>query len=612
MQSEYNAEKEEFKRQTETMGIARKVKRGDCWFGVYTGRNYYNSLNQPVVEVFRDTDTDIEHNFEFGRHVMFFYIGSDDDIRYFKFSAIVSYASQNRMVIVVPDMGCVGELRSHDNVGVQLSFDETTYHLMMSALDRVIEAKDNRLAQLRDLFYKPNAKPRKLCYAPIRFPWLNATQEKAVNEVLWAKDVAVVHGPPGTGKTTTLVEAIFETLRRESQVMVCAQSNMAVDWISERLVDRGIEVLRIGNPTKVNEKMLSFTYEKKFEDHPDYPQLWAARKALREMRGRRKRGDSAFYNKLEQLKERATALEFKINSELFAGARVVACTLAGSAARVLDGMKFTTLFIDEAAQALEAACWIPAAKVDKIVLAGDHCQLPPTVKSLEALRGGLGKTLMERIVENVPQAVTLLKVQYRMNDAIMHFSSEWFYHGEVKSAPEVRNRGILDLDVPITWLDTAEADGHEQFVGESFGRINKAEAQLTLLTLQKYFCKIGCERVADERLDVGIISPYRAQVQYLRQLLRGSDFFKPFRKDIVVNTVDGFQGQERDIVLISLVRSNDSGQIGFLRDLRRMNVAITRARMKLIILGDVATMTKHPFYKKLYDYTVALNTATLD
>lgn len=612
LQSEYNAEKEEFKRQTETMGIARKVKRGDCWFGVHTGRNYYNSLNQPVVEVFRDTDTDIEHNFEFGRHVMFFYIGSDDEIRYFKFSAIVSYAEQNRMVIVVPDMSCVGELRSHDNVGVQLSFDETTYHLMMSALDRVIEAKDNRLVQLRDLFYKPNAKPRKLCYAPIKFPWLNATQEKAVNEVLWAKDVAVVHGPPGTGKTTTLVEAIFETLRRESQVMVCAQSNMAVDWISERLVDRGIEVLRIGNPTKVNEKMLSFTYEKKFEDHPDYPQLWAARKALREMRGRRKRGDSAFYNKLEQLKERATALEFKINSELFAGARVVACTLAGSAARVLDGMKFTTLFIDEAAQALEAACWIPAAKVDKIVLAGDHCQLPPTVKSLEALRGGLGKTLMERIVENVPQAVTLLKVQYRMNDAIMHFSSEWFYHGEVKSAPEVRNRGILDLDVPITWFDTAEADGHEQFVGESFGRINKAEAQLTLLTLQKYFCKIGCERVADERLDVGIISPYRAQVQYLRQLLRGSDFFKPFRKDIVVNTVDGFQGQERDIVLISLVRSNDSGQIGFLRDLRRMNVAITRARMKLIILGDVATMTKHPFYKKLYDYTVALNTATLD
>ena len=246
MQSEYNAEKEEFKRQTETMGIARKVKRGDCWFGVHTGRNYYNSLNQPVVEVFRDTDTDIEHNFEFGRHVMFFYIGSDDEIRYFKFSAIVSYAEQNRMVIVVPDMGCVGELRSHDNVGVQLSFDETTYHLMMSALDRVIEAKDNRLSQLRDLFYKPNAKPRKLCYAPIRFPWLNATQEKAVNEVLWAKDVAVVHGPPGTGKTTTLVEAIFETLRRESQVMVCAQSNMAVDWISERLVDRGIEVLRIG------------------------------------------------------------------------------------------------------------------------------------------------------------------------------------------------------------------------------------------------------------------------------------------------------------------------------------------------------------------------------
>lgn len=604
---EYNAEKEKFKRQTETMGMARKVKRGDCWYGIHIGRNYYNSLNQPVVEVFRDDDTEIDHNFEYGRHVMFFCIGSNDEIRYLKFSATVSYAEQNRMVLVVPDMVCVGELRSHDNLGVQLSFDETTYQLMLGALNRVMAAKDCRLAELRDIFYSPKACPRRLKSAPMVFPWLNSAQEKAVNEVLCARDVAVVHGPPGTGKTTTLVEAIFETLRRENQVMVCAQSNMAVDWISERLVDRGVDVLRIGNPTKVNEKMLSFTYEKKFENHPDYPQLWAARKALRDMRSRKKKGDLAFYAKLDKLKERVTALEFKINSELFACARVVACTLAGSAARVLDGMKFSTLFIDEAAQALEAACWIPAAKVDRIIFAGDHCQLPPTVKSVEALRGGLGKTLMERIVENIPQAVTLLNVQYRMNEDIMRFSSNWFYGGVVQSAPDVRHRGILDYDVPIAWIDTADVDGHEQFVGESFGRINKAEAQLTMQTLQDYFNKIGCKRVIEERIDVGIISPYRAQVQYLRRLLRGSEFFRPFSKCLTVNTVDGFQGQERDIVLISLVRSNDSGQIGFLRDLRRMNVAMTRARMKLIILGDVATMTAHPFYKRLHDYVESLN-----
>jgi superfamily I DNA and/or RNA helicase len=277
----------------------------------------------------------------------------------------------------------------------------------------------------------------------------------------------------------------------------------------------------------------------------------------------------------------------------------------------LEGQKFGTLFIDEAAQALEAACWIPIRRVSRVILAGDHCQLPPTVKSIAALKGGLGKTLMERIVENKPETVTLLKMQYRMNEEIMRFSSDWFYGNQVESAPEVKYRSILDLDIPMSWIDTSSWSESstlfkEQFVGESFGRINKAEAELTLLVLEKYFRKIGKERILDERLDVGIISPYRAQVQYLRRQLKKKDFFKPYRSLISVNTVDGFQGQERDIILISLVRANDEGQIGFLRDLRRMNVAITRARMKLIILGDASTMTRHPFYKKLHEYIDAL------
>jgi superfamily I DNA and/or RNA helicase len=448
----------------------------------------------------------------------------------------------------------------------------------------------------------------------MRFPYLNPTQEDAVNKVLRAKDVAIVHGPPGTGKTTTLVEAIYETLRRENQVLVCAQSNMAVDWISEKLVDRGVNVLRIGNPTKVNDKMLSFTYERRFESHPDYDQLWAIRKAIRDLRAHRKRGDDKYHQKLERLKERATELELRINAQLFDEARVIACTLVGSSSRLLDGQKFGTLFIDEAAQALEAACWIPIRRVSRVVFAGDHCQLPPTVKSIAALKAGLGKTLMERIVENKPEVVTLLKMQYRMNEEIMRFSSDWFYGGQVESAPEVKYRSILDLDIPMTWIDTSEFElpedsgmtFKEQFVGESFGRINKAEAELTLLALENYFTKIGKTRILDERIDVGVISPYRAQVQYLRRQLKKKEFFKPYRHLISVNTVDGFQGQERDIILISLVRANDDGQIGFLRDLRRMNVAITRARMKLIILGDASTMTRHPFYKKLYDYIDAL------
>ena len=609
LQLEYNTEKEAFRQQTEQIGMERKVKRGDAWWPVKVCKSYYNSLNQLAVEVIRSADTDIEHNFEFGRPVQFFTTSSQTStITYFKMTGTVSYVDGDRMVIIVPDGFPVLDLQNADQLGVQLSFDETSYRLMMEALDRAIKGK-GRLGYLRDLFYS-RQKPETFVFPPLHFPYLNSTQEDAVNMVLRAKDVAIVHGPPGTGKTTTLVEAIRETLMRENQVLVCAQSNMAVDWISEKLVDRGINVLRIGNPTKVNDKMLSFTYERRFEAHPDYTQLWAIRKAIRDLRSHRKRGDEKFHQKLESLKSRATELEIRINNELFGEARVIASTLVGSANRLLDGHKFGTLFIDETAQALEAACWIPMRRVSRVVLAGDHCQLPPTVKSIAALKAGLGKTLMEHIVEKHPEAVTMLKIQYRMNDDIMRFSSNYFYNGQVESAPEVKYRSILDLDTPMTWIDTSQLDlpadsdisFKEQFVGESFGRINKAEAEVTLLALQHYFNQIGKQRLLDEHIDVGIISPYRAQVQYLRRLLMKREFFKPFRRLISVNTVDGFQGQERDIIVISLVRSNDDGQIGFLRDLRRMNVAITRARMKLIILGDKNTMTSHPFYQQLWQY----------
>lgn len=638
LQLEYYTEKEAFRKLTEQMGMQRKVKRGDAWFPLQVGKSFYNSLNQTAIEVFRTSDQDIEHNFEFGRPVMFFRSEGSEELKYFSFTGTVSYVDGDRMVVTVPDSAPLLELQqSTDPIGVQLSFDETSYKLMFEALDRVMKAKNNRLAYLRDLFYS-HQKAGRFSFEPMKFPWLNPTQERAVNEVLWAKDVAIVHGPPGTGKTTTLVEAINETLMRESQVLVCAQSNMAVDWISEKLVDRGINVLRIGNPTRVNDKMLGFTYERRFESHPDYPQLWAIRKAIRELRKNRKKGSENYHQKMDRLKSRAAEIELRINAELFGEARVIACTLVGSAHHLLEGMKFGTLFIDEAAQALEAACWIPMKRASRVILAGDHCQLPPTVKSIAALRAGLGKTLMERIAENKPEVVTLLKIQYRMNDEIMRFSSDWFYGGKVESAPQIKYRSVLDYDHPITWIDTSNEENQitiegedapedsastsssvsaanlnsdlnfkEQFVGESFGRINKAEAELTLLTLAEYFTKIGKQRVLEERIDVGIISPYRAQVQYLKKLIKKYEFFKPYRRLISVNTVDGFQGQERDVILISLVRSNDEGQIGFLKDLRRMNVAMTRARMKLIILGNKDTMTKHPFYKKLWEYVEAIN-----
>lgn len=606
LRKEYEYEKATFFEQTERMSVERRINQGICWYPVRSGRSSYNSLNQLVIDIERQDDPEQEHSFEYGKSVCFFAACSDGSFRFLNFSATISYVEDGRMVVALPSVQALSAIEScRDGLGVQLYFDETTYTTMFSALSETMRAKDNRLAHLRDVMLGQTPTQSAQLF-PVSLPWLNHSQEKAVNRVLAAKEVAIVHGPPGTGKTTTLVEAIFETLQRENQVLVCAQSNTAVDNISEKLVDRGVSVLRVGNPTRVNDKMLSFTYERRFASHPDYHELWSIRKAMRELRsGMRKKSRQdrdTDRNRLSRLRFRATELEVKIDAELFGEARVVACTLVGSAHRVLMNHRFPTLFIDEAAQALEAACWIGIAKADRVVLAGDHHQLPPTIKCYEVERAGLGRTLMEKIVRRKPEVVTLLDMQYRMHDDIMRFSSHWFYDDKLHSAPDVSHRGILQYDTPIVWCDTADMDCDEDQREGSVSRINKKEAELLIEQLRSYINKISKERVLDESIDFGLISPYKAQVQYLRHLLKADSFFRPLRKLIAVHTVDGFQGQERDVVMISLVRANEEGRIGFLGDLRRMNVAMTRARMKLVIIGDSATLTKHPFYRELYEY----------
>ena len=605
LQKEYEYEKELYRQQTREAGIPKRIQQGVCWFPVKLGADRYNSLNQLTVEVTRTETEETEHSFEYGCPVCFFRISADRQIRYFNFSAVISYVQDNKMVVVLPGPQVLPELVVTGELGVQLYFDDTSYKTMFAALREVAEAKGNRTARLREvLLGKAPALRRET--GPVRFPWLNASQEKAVNQVLCAKEVAVVHGPPGTGKTTTLVEAVYETLHRENQVMVSAQSNTAVDWIAEKLVDRGIPVLRIGNPTRVNDKMLAFTYERRFEAHSDYPELWQIRKTIREMTGRlRKSGREdreRLHNQLTKLRVRATGLEIRIDTELFTEARVIACTLVGAASRVLERKRFSSLFIDEAAQAIEAACWIAISRADRVILAGDHCQLPPTIKCIEAARGGLGRTLLEKVVLHKPETVSLLKIQYRMHEDIMRFPSRWFYHDELEAAPEVKYRFILDFDTPASLIDTSELDLQEKAVAEGTGRLNTGEAELLVRELKNYMERIGIRRILEEHIDFGVISPYRAQVHYLRHLLKKEPFFRPCRRLITVHTVDGFQGQERDVIMISLVRANEKGQIGFLRDLRRMNVAITRARMKLLILGEAVTLTRHPFYRELYEY----------
>ena len=601
---EYEYEKSEFERLSGEQGVMRRVARGQCWFPVRLGRSYYNSLNRFVVEVARDEVADeVDSAFEYGRQVRFFYEALDGKIIYRNFPAMVSFCDGGHMAVVLPSTSALKEIDGVARLGVDLAFDETSFAAMREALDDVAAAKGSRLAELRDVlcgFVAPGFRELQ----PMTFPWLNASQQRAVNKTLCCRDVMVVHGPPGTGKTTTLVEAVYETLRREPQVMVCAQSNAAVDWICGKLIDRGVPVLRVGNPARVDDKVLSATYERQFEAHPDYPELWGVRKAIREVsagRRRMSRADaSALSNRLHNLRRRAVELEVKIQVEIFESARVVASTLVGSDNAVLKGRRFTTLYIDEAGQALEAACWIAIRKADRVIFAGDHCQLPPTVKSVEAERAGLSRSLMESVVDKCRSAVELLTVQYRMNEAIMRFSSDWFYGGRLQAAEEVKCRGILDFDSPVEWLDTSEMDFSEKYVSATGGRVNPDEGEFMLDSLEAYIKRIGEKRVEDENLDFAVISPYKAQVSWLRRNAKKRNVLRRLKGKIAINTIDGFQGQERDVVFISLVRSNDDGKIGFLSDLRRMNVAMTRARMKLVIIGSAATLTRHPFYEKLF------------
>ena len=618
---EYEYEKREFEELSRSIGTQRRIRQGKCWFPISCNDTRYDALNQlnVIIENRRPSaeQENIDHEFEPGRPVMFFYTdGSETSANdtatpiFLPWQCQISRVVDQRMRIVIPSMKVADALRQYareGRLGVQLSFDATSHMVMREAIHTLQNTDNERILHLRNVLIGQEH-PAFRTEQPIPFPWLNSSQQEAVMKCVRAREVAIVHGPPGTGKTTTLVEAIGEVLKRETQVMVCAQSNAAVDWIAEQLLARGISVLRVGNPLRVSDSLLDATYERQYEAHPDYQDLWAIRRAERETisklssRHATPNERRTCQTRLNRLRSCRTQLEITINEDIFAKNRVIACTLIGSASRTLERRHFSTLFIDEAAQAFEAACWAAILKADRVILAGDHCQLPPTVKCFEAERQGLAKTLMEQVARNKPECVELLTTQYRMHQDIMRFSSDWFYHGQLQASPDIAQRRIHEFDTPLVWIDTSLLGYEEQSKPLSQSRLNTSEGLLLVKTLRDYIRQFGMERMLAERIDFGIISPYKGQVQLLRKLVKQSNFLKPLQGQISVNTVDGFQGQERDVILISMVRGNDEGRIGFLSDLRRMNVAITRARMKLIVLGDTTTLAHHPFYKKLIDH----------
>ncbi|MCQ2294457.1 MAG: AAA domain-containing protein [Bacteroidales bacterium] len=603
LKKEMAYERETYARTLTADHIGSRMQEPSCRYPITLGANNYNALDQLLLTLsFEVADDETESDFEPGKPVSLFYLSDDgSQVKELPHLCYVEQAEVGVISISVPNKSAIQSIRAiNENhlLGVQIGIDTTSYRVMLEALDGAMRSENEKFVHLRNTLIG-NDTPSFRALPRLSFPWLNPSQQSAVQKVVEAQEVAIIHGPPGTGKTTTLVEAIIETLQRETQVMVCAPSNAAVDWISEQLSKRGVNVLRVGNPLRMSNEMLDCSYERRYAAHPDYAELWSIRKALREGFSEGKSREKQA--RLAKLRDRATELEIKIQYDLFDHARVVSCTLIGSAYHILEHRHFSTLFIDEAAQALEPACWAAILKSDRVIFSGDFQQLPPTIKCMEAAKGGLEQTLMQKVAKAKPRCVELLTTQYRMHKDIMGFSSQWFYHGKLKAAPEVAERQISPLDTPLMWIDTSECDYAER-QSRTSSRTNSEEARLLIHTLRDYIEMIGLERIQNERVDFGIISPYRAQVRLIRKLLKWQKFFRSLRRQISVNSVDGFQGQERDVIIISMVRDNEQGSIGFLRDLRRMNVAITRARMKLIILGNAETLSKHPFYNRFIEY----------
>jgi ATP-dependent RNA/DNA helicase IGHMBP2 len=621
----------EYLRTVREKPLSERVAEGNSWYPVQVVQTGFALGEKAFVVVERTARRDEPHQIRAGQSVNLF--TTQEHVKNPEKQGVVHFVERNKMKIIL-NARDVPEWLSPGPLGVDQLFDDRSYQEMERALNKVMQAKGNRLAEIRD-FLRPGKKsenpPETLGNNASSTPNdLNPSQQRAVQAICSTDLVTVVHGPPGTGKTTTLVAAIAELAKTESTVLVTAPSNTAVDLLTERLAGKGLNVVRVGNISRVDESIVQHTLDSILAKHPESKNIRKVKLQAAEYRRQSKRFKRSFNmedrREREHLKDQAReleswarSLEDRLVEEVLTAAQAITCTLVGAASPILESHTFRTCVIDEAAQALEPATWIPITKCSRVVLAGDPYQLPPTVKSIEAARAGFSRTLMERCLEQVPDQVHLLQVQYRMHHAIMDFSNQYFYAGALQAHDTVRERRLFSLAPdaemltvfdPVVFVDTA-GTGFEERANKtavrSQSKYNPEEALLVREHLLQLLDKMpGMENPPS----IGVLSPYREQVNCLDKLFQEDARLAPLlqrretgaHSQLTVNTIDGFQGQERDVVYISLVRSNAKHEIGFLSDYRRMNVAMTRAKKLLVVIGDSATIGKNVFYQKFLDY----------
>lgn len=613
LQLEWREDLAQYKKKFLNTSVADKKKEGITWHPILLKKSKIGMGERLIIEVER-TDNNYPSSFSSGKSVSFFSTQDGYHSPEFRVNGVVNQAKKDTLVVTlqadeVPDWMESGRL------GVDLLFDEASYREMESALKKVLAAQQPQLVQFREMVYG-ELRPRQKEVIPLTLPDLNFSQVLACQKIASAEDMAVVHGPPGTGKTTTLIAAIEQAVIAQQRILVCAPSNAAVDLLVEKLVDRGIATLRLGHPARVEEKILNQTLDAKLAFHDSYRDLKKLRKETEsylqlakqykrnfgpEERAQRK----LLYQEVSRIREAAEQLEEYIRTDIYQKTQVFASTLVGAGSNYLKGMVFDLVFIDEAAQGLEAATWIPILKAKKVVFAGDHCQLPPTIKSQEAARQGLSITLFEKIIQRHPAAAQMLQVQYRMPEVVMGFSNGQFYGGQLEAAENTIHHAFGEDEPVLEWVDTAGSGYSEQSEAESLSTFNPEEAKFVCQYLNDTILRIGFGLFKEKGWTIGLIAPYSAQVRRLRHLIFDTyDYpnLRAFSDLITIDTVDGFQGQERDLMLLSMTRSNERGEIGFLSDKRRMNVALTRAKRKLIVIGDSSTLAQHDFFDALLRY----------